>query len=65
MFKTPAMLDEIVRKPIEQFRMRWPLALVPKVVRRADQTVAEVPRPNTINNDARRERIFRCGQPLC
>ena len=35
----------------------------PKVVRRADQSVPEMPMPNAVGNDARRHRMLVVSQP--
>src|SRR6266568_2078292 len=41
------------------------LALISEIVRRADKSIAEVPRPNAIDDDSSRERILLGrGQPF-
>ena len=44
--------------------MRRPVADRAEVVRRANQTFAEVPLPNAIHHHARREWIVAVGKPL-
>ena len=60
----PAALDELGREPVEQFRMRRPLAHLAEVARRAHDAFAEVMLPDPVHHDARGQRILRRRKPL-
>src|SRR5262245_23244784 len=52
----PAAGDEAGGQVVEQLRMRGRLALHAKVARRAYKWLAEMPRPDAVRHDARRQR---------
>ena len=58
----PAVLDKIVRQPIEQFRVRWLITCDAKVARSRDQTAAEVVHPDTVHEHARSQRVRPVSQ---
>ena len=62
--QAPAVLHELDREPVEQFRVRGPFAADAEVVGRAHQALAEVPLPDAVDDDAGRERVVRRGDPL-
>src|ERR1700722_1299879 len=61
----PTGADELFRQPVQQFRMRGTLAEFAEVVRRANDPFSEMPLPNAIHQDARRQRVLCTGNPLC
>ena len=63
MLDRPAAADEFRCQPVEQFRMRRLGSANPKVVRRANQSVPEVPMPHTVGYNARRHRMLVVCQP--
>src|SRR5439155_16024065 len=63
-FHIPAGPDEFGRQPLEQFRVRRPLALNAEVFHRLGQADAETLLPETIDGHARGERVRRIDEPL-
>ena len=63
-FDRPTGRDETRRETIEQFGMRRRLALFAEVVRRRNDSFAEMVQPDAIHHHARGERIFRIGDPF-
>ena len=59
----PARLNQLGGQPIEQFRMRRRLGLHAQIVGRLHQSDAEVMLPQSIDDNARRERILRAHEP--
>ena len=59
-FDRPAGLDELPRQPVEQFRVRGPLAFGTEVARRADDPFAEVMLPDAVDHHTGRQRVV-CG----
>ena len=57
------MADEVARQPVQQFRMRGLAAARAKVARRPDDATTEVPVPDAVHEDARRERMIVVDQP--
>src|SRR5438445_8301684 len=57
------MLDEITGQPVEQLRMCGRLALAAEVAGRGHNSLSEMPVPNPVDDDARRQRMARSGQP--
>ena len=60
----PTALDEINREPIEQLRVRGPIALQTKIGQRADQAFAKKQLPDAIHRHPGGERIFLHRDPL-
>src|SRR5439155_13194647 len=58
MFDAPPVRDKLARQPVEQLGMRWWLALSPEIIWRPDNSLAKMPRPNSIHNHARGQWIF-------
>ena len=57
--------DELGGQPVEQFRVRRPVALQAEIVRRADDAAAEVILPDAIDHHAGRERVvLATGEPV-
>ena len=63
MFDAPTLLDEFAGQPIKQFRMRWPSTTRAEVRGRADQSAAEMMHPNTVDKNARDQRMRAGSQP--
>ena len=59
----PAVLDEVVRQPVQQFGMRRTLAHRAEVRRRADQAMTEMMKPDAVHQHTRHQRIRPCRQP--
>ena len=55
----PALLDELLREPVEQRRVRGPLAERAEVARGAHEAGAEVMLPEAVHHHARGERVLR------
>src|SRR5947209_294592 len=60
----PPRLDEPSGQVVEQLGVRRPLAALAKIVRGADQTLAEVVLPDPVHHHARRQRVLRASQPV-
>ena len=60
----PVVLDQFDGEPVEQLGMRRRSSLAAEVEHRRYQRLAEVPRPDVIDRDARRQRMARVGEPL-
>ena len=60
----PTVLNKRRRQPVEQFRVRRPLARAAKVIRVTGNRLAEVPLPYAIHHHARRQRVVPAGNPL-
>src|SRR3954453_7495146 len=58
LLEAPAFLDETIGEPVEELRMARRLAQVAKVARGRRQSAAEVILPETIHQDARRQRVL-------
>ena len=52
------------REVIEQREMRRSTSFTAEVKHGGDERLAEVPRPDVVDGDARRERMTLVGQPL-
>jgi len=59
----PAVVREVIGQEIQQFRMRGLLTRTAPVVRRPHQRLAEMPLPDPVDHDPRRERIVGTGDP--
>ena len=59
----PAALLELDREPVEQLRVRRPLALGAKVVEHLAQALAEVELPEAVDEDAGGERVVPRNEP--
>ena len=55
---------ELRREPVEQGRMRGRASEPAEVTRKFLQTFTEMPLPQSIDGDAREQRILRGGQPV-
>src|SRR5213594_2113981 len=64
MFHAPAVRHEFGRKPIEQFRMAWPLPLRAKIFRSGHQPAPEVLLPDAIDDHPRNGWMLRIDQPF-
>src|SRR5437879_4511406 len=62
-FQAPLACDELAGKPVEQFRMRGPLALGAKVFQSRDDAAPEILMPDPVHRDAGRERVLRVYDP--
>ena len=60
----PAARDELGGEPVEQFGMRRVAAHRAEVVRRGDDALAEVVLPESIDDDAGRERVIGTREPF-
>ena len=60
----PAVVHELDREGVEQFRVRGQFAGRSEVVDGADQACAKEPVPGAVDNDAGGQRIPRRGEPL-
>ena len=60
----PVVVHEPVRQPIEQFWVRGPGAHRAKVVGRRHDPFAEMLLPDSVDDDAGRERVFWAGDPF-
>src|SRR2546423_13086362 len=65
MLKTPVMIHQFHRKPIQKFRMTWRLALRTQVLGRRHQAGPEVRLPNAIDDRAGCRRRATIGEPTC
>ena len=63
-FYVPAMLDKILREPVEQFGVRGRRSLQAQIIRRADDSRAKHHLPNAIHRHASEQRIRWGRQPL-
>ena len=63
--QAPTVLHEIAGEPVEQLRVGRRFSLATKVVGRADQSLAEVPSPDAVHENASRKRVVGCRQPAC
>src|SRR5262249_56010909 len=61
----PAGTDELRRQPVEQFGVDGRLALRAEIFDGFDNAVAEIHLPETIDRDARGQRMIRVDQPFC
>ena len=61
-FVSQPLFPEVDRQPIEQLRMRRPLALGAEVGRRADDARAKEHLPDAIHGDPRGERILAASR---
>ena len=59
----PAAVDEPPRQPVEQLRMGGSRAGSAEVARRVDETASEVPVPDPVGHDPRRQRVLGVGDP--
>ena len=57
-------MTELIRQPIEQRRMRRSFTEPAEVIDRPNETLAEVPLPDTVHHHPRCQRMRRAGQPL-
>src|SRR3954453_1699481 len=64
MLEGPLVRDELAGEPVEQFGVCGPLAKPTEVIRRAHEARAEMPGPNTVHHDPRRERVAGTREPL-
>ena len=62
-FHRPAVLDEFLRQPIQQSRMRWSCTAESEIVNGANDSFTEVKSPNVIRGDSRCEWIVRAAEP--
>src|SRR2546428_335391 len=62
-FDAPALLNEPAGQPVEQFRMRGTLAIAAKVVHGAHNAFTEMVLPDSVDHDARGERVLRARDP--
>ncbi len=60
----PPAAHELGRQPVEQRRVRRPLALRAKVLRRFHDAGAKVHLPKTVHDHPRRQRVLRASNPL-
>src|SRR5260370_26529188 len=61
MVYVPGMRHELGGKPVEQFRMRWRLAVFAEVEHRGNQRLSKMPEPDVVYCHTRGNRIiFRC-----
>src|SRR5579871_4130027 len=61
----PTSLDEAPREPVQQLRMRGTFSQPPEVVRRPDQSFAEMSLPDAIDHDPCRQRMRPGCEPRC
>src|SRR5262245_31858165 len=65
--QSPAVLDEFVGQPLQQFRTGWPIASCTEVVDRSYQAPSEVVLPDAVYNPPRYERsgtVIEVRRPL-
>ena len=62
--QAPAVFDKLDRQPIEQLRMRRPLALHAKIVRRGHDPAAEVMLPESVDDHASGQRMIGPREPI-
>src|SRR5688500_14247791 len=55
----PAVLHEVMRKPIQQLGMTWRFAACAEIIQGPHQAFAKMMRPNAVHHDARGEGILR------
>ena len=61
----PTATHKSMRQPVQQLGVAWNLTAQTKIVRTADQSVAKVSLPNSVDQHPRREWMVGAGQPLC
>ncbi len=61
----PTGTNELVCQPVQQFRMCGTLTQFAEVVRCTDEPLPEMPLPNAIHQDTRRQRVLWIGNPSC
>ncbi len=59
----PAILDEVHRQPVEQFRMRRQAPRATEIAQRLDDAATEVMMPDAIHEDARSKWMLWLSQP--
>ena len=60
----PAVLDELGRKPVEQFRMTGPESHRSEIGGGRDEAASKVVVPDPVHDDAGGERIRRIDDPV-
>ena len=63
MLQTPAGRDEIPGQPVEQLRVAGSLPHHAEIIFRGHQAFAEMPLPDTVDDDARHQGMIRLGKP--
>src|SRR5438874_6680741 len=63
-FDRPAVVHEMNGQIVEKLRMRWRFAASAKVAGRRNQSVAEMPQPDAVDDDAGGEGIVFIGDGL-
>src|SRR5258708_15709089 len=61
--EAPALIDELRRQPVEQIRMRRGFPLCAEVIGCPHDRLPEMPAPDPIDQDPRRQRVFGSRQP--
>ena len=64
MLEAPAMLNQIVCKPIKQLGVRWTPSVKPKVVGRLHDAYAKMVLPDAVDDHSREQRIASFGNPF-